>query len=141
MKPKQAVKKPKETRAQTLEKKRCDDNWLKKDFMHLNAQFFDNRLPGSMTVRFKDKIGHYNEHSKQWDIPDGYFSWKEDTIYVDRSLEYSPDSCTITLLHEMVHADLRFRGYIGYDIDGGHGMIFKAEIMRLINAGAYDGLL
>lgn len=136
---KKSVKK--ETRAQAYEKKRCDDKWLKKSFIRLNCNFFDNRLPGSMTVKFESKIGRYDEDKKEWIIPDGYFDWRADTIIVDQSLQYSPDSVMITLLHEMAHADLRFRGYTGYDEDGGHGMIFKGEIVRLINAGAYDGLL
>ena len=139
MKPKKAVKK--ETWAQARETKRCDDKWLKKTFMRLNCQFFDNRLPGSMTIGFKKKIGRYDEEAKAWVIPDGYFDWREDSIFVDQSLQYSPDSVMITLLHEMAHADLRFRGYVGYDADEGHGMMFKGEIVRLINAGAYDGLL
>lgn len=139
MKPKTVKKK--ETWAQAREEKRRDDKWLKKSFMHLNSQFFDNRLPGSITVRFEKKIGHYCEESKEWTIPDGFFDSREDTICIDKSLEYSPDSVMITLIHEMAHADLRFRGYTGYPADEGHGMMFKGEIVRLINAGAYDSLL
>lgn len=136
---KKAVKK--ESYAQARESKRCSNKWLKETFIRLNCNFFDNRLPGSMTVEFKKKIGHYDEDVKEWVIPDGYFDWRADAIFVDRSLEYSPDSVMIVLLHEMAHVDLRFRGYVGYDADSGHGMIFKGELVRLINAGAYDGLL
>ena len=52
MKPKTVKKK--ETWAHAREAKRCEQV-AKKSFMHLNSQFFDNRLPGSITVRFEEK--------------------------------------------------------------------------------------
>ncbi|MGA9896777.1 MAG: SprT-like domain-containing protein [Terriglobales bacterium] len=45
----------------------------------------------------------------------------------------------IVLLHEMIHANLHVTGKT--DPGNGHGELFKAEVKRLMNAGAYDSLL
>jgi hypothetical protein len=46
----------------------------------------------------------------------------------------------IALLHEMIHANLHASGFIA-DHDHEHGPEFRAEVKRLMAAGAYDELL
>jgi hypothetical protein len=45
----------------------------------------------------------------------------------------------ISLLHELIHANLHVTGK--HDPDNGHGESFQAEMKRLMNLGAYDPLL
>ena len=45
----------------------------------------------------------------------------------------------IVLLHELIHANLHITGK--HDPKNDHGESFKAEVKRLMNAGAYDSLL
>jgi hypothetical protein len=46
----------------------------------------------------------------------------------------------ISLLHELIHANLHAAGKKDPDGDD-HGVLFKAELKRLMSAGAYDPLL
>lgn len=120
-------------------KKIINPQGLKQAFAFFNAQFFSNRIPGSLNVVFMKNCGYKSKG--KWIPADGYFDHATDSIVIDEGLKEFPDFTAITLLHEMVHADLRFRGHVGYPVDNGHGTTFHGEITRLIKAGAYDGLL
>jgi hypothetical protein len=61
------------------------------------------------------------------------------SIMVSSELLQFGNCLRISLLHELVHANLHITGKD--DPKDAHGEPFKAEIKRLMNAGAYDQLL
>ncbi len=102
---------------------------LRSEYRRLNERFFGGSLPEDTTVRFGDL---------EDEDEDGYCA--EDEIVIDKDLRKHGDLASIILLHEMTHLSLG-PSYRGYPSDDGHGMRFQAEIVRLFEAGAYDGLL
>jgi hypothetical protein len=61
------------------------------------------------------------------------------SIIVSSELMQFSSALRISLLHELIPANLFATGKHGPDND--HGERFKAEVKRLMNAGAYDALL
>ncbi len=61
------------------------------------------------------------------------------SIMVSSELLRFSNCLRISLLHELVHANLHITGR--NDPNDDHGEAFKAEIKRLMHAGAYDQLL
>lgn len=60
------------------------------------------------------------------------------TAYVEKAITGSEKFCRIVMLHELVHVKL----FVTTGDPGeAHGPIFRAEIERLWDAGAYDNLL
>jgi hypothetical protein len=110
------------------------DKKLRKEFDNLNEAFFEGRLE-FLTVRFTDP-----KKKLPRDASGAYYPIKKQ-ILIESALKDFSSYVTIVLLHEMIHADLDLRGYIGYPTDGGHGMLFQVELNRLYQAGAYDSLL
>jgi hypothetical protein len=109
------------------------DIWLRKQFEHLNYRFFSNRIPSTIKVKYADLTK---------DNANGIWSMEEAELLIDPCLKKVGELLTLcVLLHEMIHADLAYQGYKGYPCDGGHGMRFQGEIVRLWNAGAFDGNL
>lgn len=66
-------------------------------------------------------------------LPDG------GSIIVSSELMQFSSALRISLLHELIHANLFAAGK--HDPDNDHGEAFKAEVKRLMNQGAYDSLL
>lgn len=66
-------------------------------------------------------------------LPDG------GAITVSSELMTFSSALKISLLHELIHANLHASGK--HDPDNDHGELFKAEVKRLMNMGAYDPLL
>ena len=66
-------------------------------------------------------------------LPDG------GAISVSSELMKFSSALRISLLHELIHANLHASGK--HDPDDDHGELFKAEVKRLMNMGAYDPLL
>ncbi len=105
---------------------------LQKTFRIFNDRYFNNRIPSHTKVRYgkpkKNADAHYDPNTNE--------------IIINKDLAEHNTIVFICLLHEMVHAKLDTT-YIGSAVDENphHGMIFQAEIYRLVNAGAYDGLL
>ena len=64
----------------------------------------------------------------------------EKKIFIAKGLTAFEKCTRIALLHEMVHANLHVRG-LDPDPKHEHGPEFKAEVKRLMAAGAYDDLL
>lgn len=62
------------------------------------------------------------------------------SIMVSSELLRFSNCLRISLLHELIHANLHAAGKKDPDNDD-HGVLFKAELKRLMNAGAYDPLL
>jgi hypothetical protein len=62
------------------------------------------------------------------------------TIHIAQRITEFDNTTKVALLHEMIHANLHARGF---DADPGHehGPEFRAEVKRLMAAGAYDALL
>jgi len=66
-------------------------------------------------------------------LPDG------GAITVSSELMKFGSALKISLLHELIHANLHAAGK--HDPDSDHGELFRAEVKRLMNMGAYDPLL
>lgn len=66
-------------------------------------------------------------------LPDG------GAIVVSSELSRFPNALKISLLHELIHANLSVTGK--HDPDNEHGEAFQAEVKRLMRLGAYDPLL
>lgn len=109
---------------------------LNQMFRNFNSRFFDGRLnPGIKVFATPEKC--FEKRVK------GFWSPTRNEIHIKQ--EYADDLgiAALILLHEMVHADLG-SSYVGQELfcdDTDHGMIFKAEIVRLFKAGSYDNLL
>jgi hypothetical protein len=107
--------------------------WLRKQFEHLNYRFFGNRIPQTVKVEFANLTK---------ERANGTWSLLEGMIRIDGPMKKVGElMILLILLHEMIHADLEYQGYKGYPCDAGHGMRFQGELVRLWNAGAYDGNL
>lgn len=66
-------------------------------------------------------------------LPDG------GAITVSSELMKFGSALKISLLHELIHANLHAAGK--HDPDNDHGELFRAEVKRLMSMGAYDPLL
>jgi len=108
-------------------------------FEGFNEEFFDGKIQPPVKVRFvseKDmrKINPRESADATW-RPHAHEIW------IDKAYCRSESICCLLLLHEMAHAALEST-YVGHPgRHRGHGMIFQAELYRLIRAGAYDNLL
>jgi hypothetical protein len=111
--------------------KKMTDKDLWKEFNRLNDRFFGGRIKLN-AIRFATKLP-FNAS--------GVYSMTKNRILISSNLKTFWTTVSLTLLHEMAHADLDARGYLGYLEDGGHGSLFQVELDRLYKAGAYDGLL
>lgn len=105
------------------------DKWLRRRFRFYNKKFFDNSIEEPEIIVFipllKEKC-------------DGYTRWLSQhptRLEIDDSLRNHPCLTNIVILHEMAHLKL------GPSYLEDHGMLYGAEIVRLFNAGAYEGLL
>lgn len=115
---------------------KATNKMVQKWYNEFNSRFFEGRLPPDIEVRFavtdddKDQLGDdcagVYVHSLKLILLDSYIReyWKV--------LKYS-------LLHEMVH--VRWPDHVSHEDTADHGMIFQREIVRLFEAGGYDGLL
>jgi hypothetical protein len=100
-----------------------------------NDAFFDNRICfRGWEVRFatnQECGGNY-----------GTMNPKKRAIFINKDIRRMRTVVHIILLHEMPHLLLYQQGYIGYPGDtGGHSVRFHAEMDRLYQIGAYEGLL
>jgi hypothetical protein len=107
-------------------------------FDSLRETFFDNRIAPGVEVRFVPskqlKVDKKNGSDAVWNP-----GTRE--IHIDEMYARSEPMTAILLIHEMAHAALE-PTYVGQSSgEGAHGMIYQAELVRLFNAGAYDGLL
>lgn len=108
-------------------------------FDGFNEEFYDGEIRPPVKIRFVSekemrKTCIHKEADAVW--------WpKLHEIWIDKVYARSESICCLLLLHEMAHAALE-NVYVGHPgPHRGHGMIFQAEIYRLIQAGAYDGVL
>ena len=105
---------------------------LKEYFRVYNERYFDDKLNSNTKTTFgktKKRI-------------DGYCHLSENRIVINENLRQHDVLTLICLLHEMAHIKLgsTYVGGIFFE-DADHGMLYQAELVRLIHAGAYDGLL
>jgi len=107
--------------------------WLRKQFLHMNHRFFADRIPFNVKVEFGDL--KEQRANGIWNLPLGQ-------LVIDNTMKKVGELLILQILiHEMIHADLEYQHYKGYPNDAGHGMRFQAELVRLWNDGAFDGLL
>jgi hypothetical protein len=108
------------------------DSKLKWYFNSYNLQFFQGKIPPTTPVFFVKNL-------KMRRIKcDGVYSSLTGSIKIHESLREHENLVVICLIHEMAHAYLDGKDCRGFD---DHGMMYQAELVRLFNAGAYDGLL
>lgn len=106
---------------------------------NFNHHFFGSRLSPGLMVQFSSQKVLRNRQA--------FFDPVTNAIHIHEALADFHGLAALTLLHELIHADLQesYRGQITNfcesEQDSYHGMIFQAEIVRLFKAGAYDGLL
>lgn len=106
-------------------------------FDSLNERFFENRISPAYKIRFVQNLKA--KHAGKLQRIDGMHRPSTLEILIDQDFARHEDACTITLIHEMAHADLH--GYLGYVSEHQHGMRYQAKLVELFNLGAYDGLL
>ena len=110
-----------------------NDKWLAKSYTSYNDHYHNNTLPDNITVRFGKPLNGSDAH---WDP-----TARE--IVVDTALNVHDALALICLHHEMAHVKMHMDGYVGGTVveDSHHGMRYQAELNRLYQWGAYDGLL
>ncbi len=108
-------------------------------FEGFNESFFDNKICPPVKIRFVTEKAMRKVNSRE--AADAAWRPRLNEIWIDKSYRRSESICCLLLLHEMAHAALEstYVGHPGHH--RGHGMIFQAELYRLIRAGAYDGVL
>ena len=112
---------------------KMNDRKLQNEFNHLNTRFFHDKI-------VLNRIGYISK-SKMPNGADGYYHKDDKSIFLDSRLKDFPNFSCMVLIHELAHAYLEIQDYKGYPADGGHGMMFQAELVRLIREGCYDGIL
>lgn len=115
-----------------MKSKPLTDADLKKLFKSFNEKYFDNQVPEPQSIRFADMTSDEVGADGSSTI---YSSRVGGEIKVNKAFARHHNSALLTLLHEMVHHKL------GAEYVNGHGYRFGAEITRLWNVGAYEGLL
>ena len=108
------------------------DSKLRQYFNNYNTQFFQDKLPSTTPLFFVKNLKRGRERC------DAMYSSTTGSIKIDESLRDHENLAVICLVHEMAHAYLYIKGCSEFD---DHGMIYQAELVRLFNAGCYDGLL
>jgi hypothetical protein len=113
---------------------RMSDSELQHTFQVLDDRFFDGYLQrGRTQVTFGS--------NKTCESGLGCTDQNDNKIYINIEVRKIRRVIVLILLHEMVHAKLFLEGYVGYEKDGGHEMLFHAGIDRLYRQGAFEGLL
>ena len=106
-----------------------NDRKLQNEFNHLNGRFFHDKI-------VLNHVG-YTTTKNMPKGADGYYHRCNKTIFLDSRLQDFPNFSCMVLIHELAHAYLEIQDYKGYPADGGHGMMFQAEIARLIKGELY----
>ncbi|MDE2106978.1 MAG: hypothetical protein KGL39_57755 [Patescibacteria group bacterium] len=107
-----------------------DNKWLRRQYVAYNKRFFHDLLPEKLVVRFADI-------NDKWA---GVTCFDGDTkepyeISIDKHLIKYPRYAKLVLLHELCHVS------VGQKEKQYHGILFKKEIKRLLDAGAFTPLL
>jgi len=100
-------------------------------FNFINGRFFDGLIPANTVVKFAD-IEDDGRHTVSKGIH---------IIQIHKDLKKHPDVAATVLIHEMIHADLKCKGYRGYSANHCHEIMFCARMHELYLAGIYEGLL
>lgn len=121
-------------------RKPMTDKDLTAIFHGANIRFFGKSISPAIKVRYVPQ----KELDKRSGDPEGCDAmWCPmlGEIWIDEAYKRSMIVSSILVLHEMAHAALD-RTYVGYPgKNEAHGMVYQAELWRLIHAGAYDDLL
>ena len=97
---------------------------LRRLYNFYNRKYFDGELPKDIEI-----IWHpCDDNNGRSDNLKG----KIPRIWIDPSIQAQPKFVRIVMLHECLHIK---------NPRMNHGKVFKQEIKRLFEAGAYDGLL
>jgi SprT-like family len=114
------------------------DTELHRTFEAFNDRFFAGEI--SVMTRVVFQKGIFNPKDKE--PADAFYAPKTQQIKIDDSLRGRNRQWQVVLLHEMAHAWLyQVKEYVGWGEHAGHGRTFQGVICRLIQIGAYDGLL
>ncbi len=107
---------------------------LMDEFLELNNRYFDGKLPVPLVLAFRnmEELGHtfrFRTLGKRRTKDDDF------GIHISRKLRFSQRLFVCTLIHEMVHLQLRNR----YSC-GPRGKRFNGRMRQLAFLGAFDGL-
>lgn len=102
---------------------------LRRLFRTLNKVRFNNEIEEPDVIRFADLEEEELSGSATTT------SQAPTVVEISHGLRMYPSLTAIVTLHEMAHL------HVGTGYHPSHGMRFQAEIWRLIQEGAYDGLL
>lgn len=100
---------------------------LKQQYLHYDAQSFNNRLP-------KDAIVFYAPVGSQGEMGNTEKCGSYICIRIDPNYNKAPRVATMTLLHEMCHVDT-----MGTEL-GPHGAMWQACMYRLAATGVFADL-
>jgi hypothetical protein len=100
---------------------------LMRAYQEYNRLYFAGTLPTSVLVAWGDNLE---------DSPSVAVREKESgrcAIFINKRLRWAPELAEILLLHEMVHV-------AHWDFKGDDDPRFQAEMLKLANQGAFQGL-
>jgi predicted SprT family Zn-dependent metalloprotease len=124
----------------TTKQRKRQDLELQNTFLVFNDRFFNGEISISTKAEFIKNV--FNPRASDKAQADAHYLPNVLKIQIDDKLRGRDCLWQIVLLHEMAHAWLyQAKGYMGWDKDKGHGTTFQGVICRLIQIGAYDGLL
>jgi hypothetical protein len=131
---------PADARQQQILKQNLDrpgDPDLVSMYRAINFDHFAGALP-VMPVRWEPALGEVGALAQPAYTLEGMFgrAGKRTVILLNPVVRATPGSLERALCHEMVHAYLFTRG----DSATTHGARFKAELRRLSDAGAFEGI-
>lgn len=105
---------------------------LKRYFNHYNRKHFNSELPTDTVLVWEPTTNDRTAETEK--LPDGKFK-----IRLCPSISGLPKHAKVDLLHEMAHVKRGLNG--STNAFQSHGKAYKAELRRLMLAGAYDELL
>ena len=135
-----AAANPADARQQELLKQNIDlpgDPALGSAYRAINVKHFAGALP-VIPVRWEPALGEVGALAEPTYTLEGMFgrAGKRTIILLNPVVQVTPGSLERALCHEMVHAYLFTRG----ESSTTHGPRFKAELRRLAEAGAFEGI-
>ena len=106
-----------------------DNKWLRKRTRFLSQHYFHGTIPDDLVVEFGDS-GEHNAGCTCFDS-----NGDVEKVIVDSQLSHFPKIATCILLHELAHV------YLGQAEKAHHGPLFRKELQRLLEAGAFSSYL
>ncbi len=113
------------------------DPYLEDEYRKISEQYYENKLP-SIPVLWEDRLQEIGPLIAEGFIEKGLWTSQDNKEFILLNPSISPDVADTrrVLCHEIVH---EYMFSIG-DRNEGHGPRFQAELLRLSQAGAFEGI-